>query len=121
MFVRATARQPQCTVNLALTLAAALFKKVENEPPILSVHRDFLLLRDYAALTALFMPVFGAVGGFAVRSQSVLAAYLGLLLLQFLVVRAAAANCGKRFVATVLAEASIGSPKAKRGVQSSKP
>jgi hypothetical protein len=99
----------------------ALFKNVENEPPVLSVHRDFLLLRDYAALAALFVPVFGAVTTFAVRPPNVLAAYLGLLLLQFLIVRAAAANCGRRFVATVLAEASMGLPKAKRRAQSSKP
>lgn len=31
-----------------------LFKQAENEPPVLGAHRDFLLLRDYAALAALF-------------------------------------------------------------------
>lgn len=96
----------------------ALFKTVENAPPVLSVHRDFLLLRDYATLAALFVPVFGTVATFTVRPPSVLAAYLGLLLLQFLVVRAAAANCGKRFVATALAEASMGPSKEKRGGRS---
>jgi hypothetical protein len=92
-----------------------LFKRVENEPPVLGVHRDFLLLRDYAALAALFVPVFGGAAAFAVRPPAVLAVYMGLLLLQLFIVRAAASNCGKRFVATVLAEASsICPPKVKK-------
>jgi hypothetical protein len=99
-----------------------LFKQIENEPLVLGVHRDFLLLRDYTALAALFMLIFGAVAAFAVRPPTVLLAYLGLLLLQFLVVRAAASNCGKRFVATVLAEAgNLKPPRAKRTAKSAQP
>ncbi|MHC2282983.1 hypothetical protein ACVME8_009626 [Bradyrhizobium diazoefficiens] len=68
-----------------------------------SVHRDFLLLRDYTARSLVFLVALGAIAGFAVRSATVLAGYLGFLVLQFVLVRLAAANCGKRFVATVLA------------------
>jgi hypothetical protein len=99
-----------------------LFKQVENEPPVLGVHRDFLLLRDYAALAVLFIPVFGVAAAFAVRPTTVLVAYIGVLLLQFVIVRAAASNCGKRFVTTVLAEAaSMSLPRAKRSAKSAKP
>lgn len=99
-----------------------LFKQVENEPPVLGVHRDFLLLRDYAALAALFLPVFGVAAAFAVRPPIVLVAYIGVLLLQFVIVRAAASNCGKRFVNTVLAEAAnMSLPRAKRLAKSAKP
>lgn len=99
----------------------ALFKHVENTPPVLSVHRDFLLLRDYGAFAALFLPVFGGAAAFVVRPPTVLAGYLGLLLLQFVIVRFAAANCGKRFVATVLAEVSLTPPKAKKVAKPAKP
>lgn len=93
-----------------------LYKQVEKAPPVESVHRDFLLLRDYTALSALFVFALGAVAAFAVRPTTVLLGYLGLLVLQFLLVRLAAANCGKRFVTTVLAESSVTAPKQKRGV-----
>lgn len=91
-----------------------LYKQVEKAPPVESVHRDFLLLRDYTALSALFVLALGAVAAFAVRPITVLLGYLCLLILQFLLVRLAAANCGKRFVTTVLAEQSVANPPGKR-------
>jgi len=84
-----------------------LYKQVEKAPPVESVHRDFLLLRDYTALSMLFLLALGTVAGFAARPAAVLVGYLGFLVLQFVLVRLAAANCGKRFVTTVLAEQSV--------------
>ena len=47
-----------------------LYKAVEGNPSVVQVQRDFLLMRDYAALAALFAVVFGAVTfGFRVRKR----------------------------------------------------
>jgi hypothetical protein len=73
-------------------------------PAVQQVHRDFLLLRDYAGLAALFLIGFGAAALFVVAPWKVLAFYRGFLIIQFLVVRHAAATYGIRFVCTVLAQ-----------------
>jgi hypothetical protein len=91
-----------------------LYKQVEKAPSVESLHRDFLLLRDYTALSLMFLLALGAVVGFAVRGAAVLVGYLGFLVLQFVLVRLAAANCGKRFVTTVLAEQSVATHSRKR-------
>jgi hypothetical protein len=54
---------------------------VEKAPPVESVHRDFLLLRDYTALSLLFLVALGIVASFAVRPATVLMGYLGFLVL----------------------------------------
>jgi hypothetical protein len=80
-----------------------LYRTVESDPAIRQVHRDFLLLRDYTGLSVLFVLFYGAVGLYSIPSLSVGLFYIGLLVLQYLVVRQAAANYGIRFVTTVLA------------------
>jgi hypothetical protein len=82
-----------------------IYKTVEYEPPVRQVHGDFLLLRDYTGLCALFIVFLGAAGLYAIPSAKIGAVYLVLLILQFGVVRLAAANYGIRFVTTVLAQA----------------
>jgi membrane protein YqaA with SNARE-associated domain len=90
------------------------------------VHREFLLLRDYAGLAALFLVGFGAVALFTVQPPKVLAVYCLLLIAQFVIVRHAAATYGIRFVTTVLAlkaSAPATTPRtpAKRAAKSAKP
>lgn len=80
------------------------YLEVQNVAAVQQVHRDFLLLRDYAGLAALFLIGFGAAACFIVGSLKVLAFYLAFLLLQFAVVRHAASTYGIRFVCTVLAQ-----------------
>ena len=80
-----------------------LYRTIEGDPAVRQVHRDFLLLRDYAGLSALFIVFFGAGGLYAIHSVTVGLLYLVLLVLQYLVVRQAAANYGIRLVTTVLA------------------
>jgi hypothetical protein len=80
-----------------------LFKEVHNDPSVQHVHREFLLLRDYAGLAALFLIAFGTVALFTVHPPRVMAIYCGLLLAQFVVVRHSAATYGIRFVTAVLA------------------
>lgn len=81
-----------------------MYKTVENAPAVLQVHRDFLLLRDYTGLAALFLVIFGGVGIYAIESQRTCVIYLVILVIQYLLVRQAASNYGIRMVTTVLAE-----------------
>jgi hypothetical protein len=91
-----------------------LYKEVHNDPSVQHVHREFLLLRDYAGLAALFLIAFGAVALFTVHPPRVMAIYCALLVAQFVVVRHAAAIYGIRFVTTVLAlKASAPAPAAR--------
>lgn len=80
------------------------YKTVENSPAVLQTHRDFLLLRDYTGLAALFILFFGAVGFYAIPSLTTSCLYFLLLLIQYFVVRQAAAHYGVRMVTTVLAQ-----------------
>lgn len=80
-----------------------LFKSVENKPTVYSVHRDFLLLRDYTTLSLLFIMIFGASGFLLFSTTHIALIYLALLVIQFAVVRQAASNCGIRMVTNVLA------------------
>jgi hypothetical protein len=84
-----------------------LYKTVENDPPVLQVHRDFLLTRDYTGLAFLFIIFYGAAGFFTAPSTKVALIYLGFLLLQYLVVRQAASRYGIRLVTTVLARVAL--------------
>ena len=81
-----------------------LYKTVEGNPSVVQVQRDFLLMRDYAGLAALFMSVFGTVALIEVPSWRVSLTYCLFLLVQWVLVRQAAATYGIRFVTTVLAE-----------------
>ena len=67
------------------------------------LHRDFLLLRDYAGLCALFVVFYGAAGIFAIPSIKIGLIYLLMLVIQYVLVRQAAYNYGVRMVTTVLA------------------
>ncbi len=62
-----------------------------------------MLLRDYTTLSALFFVLFGSLSFELFTSEKIAAFYVAILLVQFLVVRQAAANCGVRLVTNVLA------------------
>ena len=81
-----------------------LYKSVEKEPAVAQVHRDFLLLRDYAGLSVLFIIVNIFVGLYVISSWKVLGSYLLVLLAQYAVVRQAASHYGVRMVTSVLAQ-----------------
>ena len=82
-----------------------LFKAGENQPSVSQAHRSSLLTRDLASLSVALVPL-GAILGATLRvgmlPWAVLVAVLGV---QYLVLRKVAANNGRRFVTTVLAEA----------------
>jgi hypothetical protein len=80
-----------------------LYKKVENDPAISQVHRDFLLTRDYTALAVLFFIFYGGTGYYSIPSLKIATIYALLLVIQCIVVRQAAFHYGIRFVTSVLA------------------
>jgi hypothetical protein len=80
------------------------YLEVQNVPAVLQVHRDFLLLRDYTGLAALFIIGLGITALFVVAPWKAFWIYLGILVLQLVVVRHAAATYGVRLVCTVLAQ-----------------
>jgi hypothetical protein len=80
------------------------YLEVQDVPAVLQVHRDYLLLRDYTGLAALFLIGFGIAALFLVAPWKTFGIYLGVLLLQLIVVRHAAATYGVRLVCTVLAQ-----------------
>ncbi|MCJ2091127.1 hypothetical protein MKK67_01190 [Methylobacterium sp. J-072] len=80
-----------------------LYKVVRNDVTVLDSNRVFLLLRDYASLSLLFISIFGISAFLLIESRVVAAQYLGVLILQYLIVRIAAANAGVRLVTNVLA------------------
>lgn len=80
-----------------------LYRTVENDPAVRQVHRDFLLLRDYTGLCAVFIAFYGAAGLYTIPSMKTGLIYLLALAGQYLVVRQAASTYGIRMVTTVLA------------------
>jgi hypothetical protein len=80
------------------------YLEVQDVPAVQQVHRDYLLLRDYTGLALLFLIGMGVAALFIITTSKVLAVYLGILVLQLVVVRHAAAIYGIRFVCTVLAQ-----------------
>jgi hypothetical protein len=80
------------------------YLEVQDVPAVLQVHRDYLLLRDYTGLSALFLIGFGIAALCLVEPWKACGIYVGVLLLQLIVVRHAAATYGIRFVCTVLAQ-----------------
>jgi hypothetical protein len=85
-----------------------LYKKVENDVPVLQAHKAFLLFRDLAVLSLLLAPValigIGVLKG-TTWSQAILA--LAIFLLQYGACVVAARNAAHRFVCNVLCAHSV--------------
>jgi hypothetical protein len=83
-----------------------LYKKHEADLRISEAHRIYLLTRDMATISALFVALFsiGLIAG-SINWRSVVL-YTGALVGQYLLVASAARNYGARFVLNVLAEES---------------
>jgi hypothetical protein len=80
-----------------------IYRSVENDHAVRQVHRDYLLLRDYAGISALLVVCFGVIGLRTIHSVELGLFYLLLLVIQYALVRQAASNYGIEFVTTVLA------------------
>ena len=80
-----------------------IYKSHENDLAVTQAHRDYLLLRDWCALSFLFLIVLGPVSFFLVVPKSIAASYSGLLLLQYAVTMIAARNYAASLIRNVLA------------------
>lgn len=83
-----------------------LYKGRRTEIKISEAHRFYLLTRDMATISALFVALFsmGVIAGSV--GWKVTALYTGALIAQYLLVATAARNYGTRFVLNVLTEES---------------
>jgi hypothetical protein len=79
-----------------------LYKSVESEPAVEHAHKEYLFTRDWTSLAAMMVILLGALAFWQAPLMTA-AIYFAGLVLQYLLVRLAAANYGQRFVTTVLA------------------
>jgi hypothetical protein len=80
-----------------------MYNSIEHDPAVRQAHHDYLFMRDYTGLCAVFIVLYGAAGMFFIPSIKVGLIYLVVLAAQFVLVHQAASNYGTRFVTTVLA------------------
>ncbi|MFA6962930.1 MAG: hypothetical protein WC205_19410 [Opitutaceae bacterium] len=81
-----------------------LYKKQSDKPTVVTAHREFLLARDMAAVSALLIIAMGfLIMALPAYSQYPLG-YLCVLVVMFLLTSIAAQNLGNRFTLNVLAE-----------------
>lgn len=79
-----------------------IYKIVENDIRVLDSHRDWLLSRDIAAYSVIFLLVFvPSVVGSGTDWKTTLI-YAAIMILQYLIILVAARIYGKRFVCNVL-------------------
>lgn len=82
-----------------------LYRLYRDEPQVFHSHEAFLLTRDLASLTIVFIPL-ATLGHFLFGNSPVmLAAHILILIGLFLVISLSARNYGERFTANVLVEA----------------
>lgn len=80
-----------------------LYQSVADDPAVWQIHREYLFTRDYACMSLLMLIGLGTAGLFRFSSKSTALGYIGLLIIQYLLVRRAARNHGIGLVTTVLA------------------
>ncbi len=84
-----------------------LYRQYQDELQVFHSHKAFLLTRDLTSLTILFIPL-SILGHFLLGSKPQMLIYhLLILVMLFVVISLSAKHYGERFVANVLAEASI--------------
>jgi len=82
-----------------------LYKTVESQPAILAPHKSYLLYRDYTCLSLLVLLCAAPLSVWRHLALGTVAILVVALLAQYLIARNAARLAGRRFVATVLANA----------------
>lgn len=80
-----------------------LYRTVRDDVAVSSSHKLYLLLRDYASISVIFLAVFTPWALIEMENRAAALGYGAILLAQYLVVRLAAANAGTRMVTNVLA------------------
>ena len=71
-----------------------LYKPIADQSIISTVHRDFLSMRDFTALSAILILVMGPLAAYLIADKWVAASFVLLLVVELLFFGWAAANCG---------------------------
>ncbi len=82
----------------------SLYQQYGSDEIVWGSHRDFLLTRDLASLSLLFLVIFGSILIF--YTNNFVSMYLFYLIIQYLILSFSSRNYGNRFVCNVLAKAS---------------
>ena len=80
-----------------------MYSTLLQKPSVLGAHKSFLFTRDYAALSFIFLVLFGPIGFIVIPSLSTASTYLALLGFQYFIVRKVAKGNGIGMVKNVLA------------------
>ena len=80
-----------------------LYRAVESRPEVVHSHRAYLIYRDWACLSVVLFVFLVPASVVLFPSWTSRVIFASALVAQYLVARAAAVNCGKRFLLTVLA------------------
>lgn len=80
-----------------------LYRDVQSEAAVASLSRGYLIARDYAALVAMLLAVFGVMGLVQIQSPLVYILYFLFLVVQLVAAIRSARNNAVRLVTTVLA------------------
>lgn len=84
-----------------------LYRKYQDEFQVFYSHKAFLLTRDLASLTVIFIPL-SISGHFLLGSDPLMLSYhMLILVILFIGISLSSRHYGERFVANVLAEASV--------------
>lgn len=83
-----------------------IYKLNEGALSVTDANKQYLFLRDYAAIALLFLLALPTLTAFKVKPFGTVFIYTAIMATQYLLVRRAAALNGKRLVSNVLAEAS---------------
>lgn len=83
-----------------------LYKVHEDKPSVLNAHRNFLLMREIASLSFIFLITFGPSSFVFASSLKLCISYMIGLSIIFFLVSQAARNYSIQFVTNVLAEES---------------
>jgi len=84
-----------------------LYREYSERPTVYDAHKSFLLTRDLASLTVVFIPFCLIVHLFWATKPSIILYHLLLLVGITIVISLSSQNHGKRFVANVLVEATL--------------
>jgi len=84
-----------------------IYKHHKSKITILESHKDFLLTRDLASVSAIFLLCFTLPTIFSSGSIKIKYGYITFLIFQYIILAIVAKNYGERFVCNVLAEESV--------------
>lgn len=81
------------------------YLRLRSDEAVAETNKNFMFTRDYAGLSVLFFLVYGPIGICIIHSTRTSVVFIGMLIIQYVLVRQAACNYGILLVRNVLARA----------------